>query len=256
MRNNQPITSVEYPLRDGVFIVSRTDTRGMITYCNQDFIEASGYTADEVMGQPHNILRHPDMPVEAFADFWNTLKGGHPWHGLVKNRRKDGSFYWVMADASPVLENGQCVGYVSVRTKPLRTEVEAAEALYRQFREGRQGNLKIVHGAAKKPDHWWSRYIPHRLSPRLWLAFGLLLAALVLNGGIGYLALKHADDAFTDVAERRIHLAVDIHTIQALAGSTRTQVLLSLQHDPEGKAAAMHDHPLGNHLDQIDKDLP
>ncbi len=102
MRNNQPVSNVEYALKDGTFIVSRTDTRGMITACNKDFIDASGYSEAELMGQPHNILRHPDMPVEAFADLWDTLKGGEPWHGLVKNRRKDGTIYEAEITISPV----------------------------------------------------------------------------------------------------------------------------------------------------------
>ncbi|MEI7844073.1 MAG: methyl-accepting chemotaxis protein [Gallionellaceae bacterium] len=255
MRNNQPISNVEYALKDGVFIVSRTDKLGNIIYCNKDFVDASGYTLGEVMGQPHNILRHPDMPVEAFADFWETLKGGHPWHGLVKNRRKDGSFYWVMADASPVLENGQCVGYVSVRTKPAREDVVAAEALYRQFREGRQGNLKIVHGTAKKPDSSFRKYVPESIGSRLWVAFAVLMAAIILNSAIGYFALKNVNEEFADVANRRVHLAVDIFTIRGFVNDSQMQIMLGLQHDPAGVAASLHDHPASKHLDQIDKDV-
>jgi len=255
VRNNQPINNVEYALKDGVFIVSRTDKLGNIIYCNKDFVEASGYTLDELMGQPHNILRHPDMPVEAFADFWNTLKNGHPWHGFVKNRRKDGSFYWVVADASPVMENGQCVGYVSVRTKPAREEVVAAEKLYRQFREGRQGNLKIVGGAAKEPDSWYSKYVPESMGSRLWAAFSVLLLALTVTGGQGYLALKGADDAFADVSDRRIYLATDIYKIRDYANDMHRQIMLSLQHDPNGRLADMHDHEISKHLGRIDSDL-
>ncbi|MFA6015243.1 MAG: methyl-accepting chemotaxis protein [Gallionellaceae bacterium] len=255
MRNNQPVSNVEYPLEDGVFIVSRTDTRGMITFGNKDFIAASGYSEAEIIGQPHNILRHPDMPVEAFADFWATLKAGEPWHGLVKNRRKDGSYYWVVADASPVMENNQVVGYVSVRTKPARADVEAAEALYRKFREGRQGNLIIQKGRGRKRRSWWTRFVPERLGPRLWLAFGVLLMALVFDGGQGYLALKHADEEFSDVSNRRVKLAVDIYKIREHASNTRTQILLALQHDPAGQTAAMHDHNISKHLDSIDNDV-
>lgn len=255
MRNNQPVSNVEYPLKEGVFIVSRTDTRGMITYCNKDFIVASGYTEQEVMGQPHNILRHPDMPVEAFADFWSTLKSGEPWHGLVKNRRKDGSYYWVVADASPVMDNGQCVGYVSVRTKPARAEVEAAEALYRKFREGHQGNWEINHGTARKRPGLLSKFIPQSLGARLWLAFGVLLAALLFDGGQGYLALKHADESFTDVANRRVILATDIYKIRDHATATSEQILLALQHEPSGRLAAMQNHPITFHLNLIDSNL-
>lgn len=92
MRTNLPITNQEYLLRDGMNIVSRTDLKGRITYINDDFIEASGFTEAELIGEPHNLVRHPDMPEEAFADLWSTLKAGRPWTGLVKNRCKNGDF--------------------------------------------------------------------------------------------------------------------------------------------------------------------
>ncbi|MCB1997055.1 MAG: PAS domain-containing protein, partial [Rhodoferax sp.] len=133
MRRNLPVTSQEYPLRDGMTIVSRTDLKGRITYVNEDFIEAAGFTLDELIGQPHNMVRHPDMPEEAFADMWKTLQAGRPWTGLVKNRRKNGDHYWVVANATPVLEGGRAVGYMSVRTRPTREQVAAAEAAYRLF---------------------------------------------------------------------------------------------------------------------------
>ncbi len=255
MRNNQPVSNVEFPLPDGIFIVSQTDTRGIIVSCNQDFIAASGYSEDELVGQPHNLLRHPDMPVEAFADLWRTLKNDEPWHGVVKNRRKDGSYYWVVADVSPIVKNGQCVGYISVRTKPKREEVTAADALYQLFREKRQGNLEIFHGHARKRPTWWQKLIPQRLAPRLWLAFGVLLAALLFDGAQGYLALDHANTAFHDVAQRRVVLATSIFGIRSLATSTREEILLALQHDPSGRLAAMQDHPISRHLDAIDRNL-
>ncbi|MFP5305622.1 MAG: PAS domain-containing protein, partial [Gammaproteobacteria bacterium] len=117
-------------------IVSRTDTKGIIQYINRDFIEISGFTEAELIGSPHNIVRHPDMPPEAFADFWETLKSGRPWTGMVKNRCKNGDHYWVEANATPVRENGAVVGYMSVRRKPTREQVDAAEKAYRALREG------------------------------------------------------------------------------------------------------------------------
>src|SRR3990167_5859633 len=104
MRSNLPVTQNEYVLRQGMTIVSRTDLKGRITYINDDFIEASGFTQEELIGQPHNLVRHPDMPEEAFDDMWRTLKAGLPWTGLVKNRCKNGDHYWVVANATPVRE--------------------------------------------------------------------------------------------------------------------------------------------------------
>ena len=120
MRTNTPVTNVEYELRDGSSIVSKTDLKGLITYVNPDFIEASGFTEKELIGQPHNMVRHPDMPEEAFADLWVTLKAGRPWTGIVKNRCKNGDHYWVIANVTPIFDSGSIVGYMSVRSKPTR----------------------------------------------------------------------------------------------------------------------------------------
>ncbi|MDP2262851.1 MAG: methyl-accepting chemotaxis protein [Hydrogenophaga sp.] len=135
MRTNLPVTHQEFEFPDDVTLVSTTDLQSRITYCNPAFIAVSGYAREELLGQPHNMIRHPDMPPEAFRDMWETLQSGFPWSALVKNRRKNGDHYWVKANATPVVENGQTVGYMSVRTKPSRAAIEAAEALYRRMRE-------------------------------------------------------------------------------------------------------------------------
>ena len=135
MRNNQPVTRVERHLEDGQYIVSKTDLKGRITYVNRPFMEISGFSAAELLGAPHNIVRHPDMPPAAFDDLWRTLKAGKPWRGLVKNRCKNGDFYWVDASANPIWEKGVVTGYMSLRKKPARAAVEAAEHLYRKLRE-------------------------------------------------------------------------------------------------------------------------
>ncbi|QBR04203.1 PAS domain-containing methyl-accepting chemotaxis protein [Paraburkholderia pallida] len=146
MRNNQPVTQREFEIPDDATLMSTTDTQSYINYANAAFIHASGFSQDEIQGQPHNLVRHPDMPQEAFADMWATLKGGEPWTALVKNRRKNGDHYWVRANAIPVVRKGQTSGYMSVRTKPSREEVEAAESLYRQFREHKAGSQRFYKG--------------------------------------------------------------------------------------------------------------
>ena len=146
MRLNTPVTHQEYLLDDCNTIVSTTDLHGNITYANPYFIEVSGYTEAELIGAPQNILRHPDMPAEAFADMWAAIKAGLSWSGLVKNRRKNGDHYWVRANVTPVMEDGRTVGFMSVRTKPSRDEVAQAEALYKRFREGKAKHLAIRHG--------------------------------------------------------------------------------------------------------------
>lgn len=152
MRVNMPVTATEYLLQDGESIVSTTDLQGRITYINQDFIRASGFTEEELIGSPHNLVRHPDMPVEAFADLWATLKAGLPWTGMVKNRRKNGDYYWVMANATPMRQNGTVVGYMSVRVKPTRQQIEAANSIYAKLRESKNHGLTLHHGEILKTD--------------------------------------------------------------------------------------------------------
>lgn len=146
MRLNEPVTQHEFDFPNNATLMSTTDTQSHVTYTNEAFVAVSGFTREEIKGQPHNFVRHPDMPKEAFGDMWATLKGGEPWSALVKNRRKNGDHYWVRANAVPVVRNGQQVGYMSVRTKPSRDEAARAETQYREFREGRAGSCKFHKG--------------------------------------------------------------------------------------------------------------
>jgi len=135
MKINLPVTQREYDYPDSWVIVSTTDTKGIITYCNKAFIEISGFTEEELLGANHNIIRHPDMPPAAFKDLWDTIKKGKPWRGIVKNRCKNGDHYWVDAYVTPVYEGEKLIGYQSVRVKPSRAEIAAAERLYARIRE-------------------------------------------------------------------------------------------------------------------------
>ena len=144
-----PVSNVEHVLHDAETIVSKTDLHGNITYVNQDFVNVSGYSEDELLGAPQNIIRHPDMPVEAFADFWSTIRSGKAWTGVVKDRCKNGDHYWVATNAAPIIEKKQIVGYVSIRTKPSREQVQAADSAYRAIKAGDQ-SLEIREGCVIK----------------------------------------------------------------------------------------------------------
>jgi PAS domain S-box-containing protein len=189
MRNNQPVTGTEYILRDDQSPISRTDLQGNITFANADFIEASGYTEDELLGQPHNIVRHPDMPVEAFADLWKYLNAGRSWTGMVKNRRKNGDHYWVLANASPMWERGQVVGFASVRMKPPREAIAPTDAIYRRFREGKASGLRVERGHVVRTGvlGWFDQLIHPGIRGRL--VYLLLLASLLIVA-IGWLGLS------------------------------------------------------------------
>ncbi|QPK63311.1 PAS domain-containing protein [Methylomonas sp. LL1] len=123
-------TQIETPYPDGKLIVSTTSPEGIITHVNRAFVEMSGYTEEELIGSPHSILRHPDMPPAAFKDLWDTIGRGEKWQGYVKNLRKDGGYYWVKATVIPNIRAGKVVGYTSVRRKPSRTKVDECIQLY------------------------------------------------------------------------------------------------------------------------------
>jgi aerotaxis receptor len=193
MRTNLPVVAQEYPYPAGESLVSTTDLKGRITYCNPAFILVSGYQREELLGQPHNMIRHPDMPEEAFRDMWACIESGYPWTGMVKNRRKDGTFYWVKANVTPLMENDQPVGYMSVRTQPDRADVAAADQLYATMRAEAQSGTQTVglrNGRVVGLDAWG------RLKDRLHvdLAGELTLASLgmsILTFGLGTVLASH-----------------------------------------------------------------
>ncbi|MDD2544974.1 MAG: methyl-accepting chemotaxis protein [Burkholderiaceae bacterium] len=143
MRTNLPVSQREFAFPENETLVSVTDLKGRITYCNPAFIHVSGFSSEELLGQPHNLVRHPDMPEEAFRDMWQTIEAGLPWTGLVKNRRKNGDHYWVQANATPMMDGSQITGFLSVRTVPSRDQVQAAERLYATMQEEAQRGSRV-----------------------------------------------------------------------------------------------------------------
>ena len=181
MRVNLPITTHEYVFPKGQTLVSTTDLKGRILYCNPMFIEVSGYSRDELLGQPHNIVRHPDMPEEAYRDMWQTIASGVPWSAAVKNRRKDGSFYWVMANVTPLMQGDQPSGFMSVRTEARREQIEAAEKLYGQMRaEKEAGALVHTLQQARVVKNTLSARVGRLLQPGLMAKLVLCTLLLVL----------------------------------------------------------------------------
>jgi len=166
VRTNLPVTQHEYPYPSGQTVVSTTDLKGRITHCNEVFIELSGFSKEELLGQPHNLVRHPDVPAEAFRDLWDTLGQGMPWTGVVKNRRKNGDHYWVVANVTPVMDGEKTVAYLSVRTEPTREQIQVFEALFATMRAEQQAGVlvhRLQHGALHQ--HTWRGRISRALYP-------------------------------------------------------------------------------------------
>jgi methyl-accepting chemotaxis protein len=219
MRDNGPVTNREVEVVDGDLIVSRTDAAGRITFVNNAFMAISGFTESELIGQPHNIIRHPDMPKQAFADLWATVKSGHPWEGMVKNRCKNGDHYWVRANVTPFVEKGEVVGYISIRSKVSRAEIAEAEALYATLRQADAGaNLKEGRvegtGVVAMARRWFDS-----IAGRLLLVFGIMLMLQLAIGVIGHRALSNEHDRLvelnTEAVEhlRRLKIVSDAYAV-------------------------------------------
>lgn len=224
MRTNMPVTNVEREFRDGETIVSKTDLKGLITYVNPYYCEMSGYSEHESIGQPHNYIRHPDMPPEAFADLWNTLKAGRPWTGIVKNRCKNGDYYWVEANATPIRENGQVVGYMSVRSKLDRSRIEATAKVYQEIRDGKS-QYKIREGKAVKPGLLdFLRPLKNlRVGTKIGVGFGLVV---LMAAGIALLVLSHMQQLSSQLAQVAASLTpAQSQALTALIETTRDEVI-------------------------------
>ncbi|MDZ5601632.1 PAS domain-containing methyl-accepting chemotaxis protein [Pseudomonas sp. RP23018S] len=191
MRNNQPITQRERTFPAQQRLISTTNAKGVITYCNDAFVEISGFARDELIGAAHNLVRHPDVPSAVFAHMWQTLKQGLPWMGIVKNRCQNGDHYWVNAYVTPIFDNNQVVGYESVRIKPSAEQVRRAEALYQRLNHGKT--------AVPRRDRWlpvvqdWLPFIlisqvAFLIGSMLGHGFGFALAA-ALSVPLGLLGL-------------------------------------------------------------------
>ncbi|EKT4470900.1 methyl-accepting chemotaxis protein [Pseudomonas putida] len=185
MRMNLPVTEHERTFPGDQRLISTTDLDSRITYCNDAFVAISGFTYDELVGQPHNLVRHPDMPPAVFGHMWETIKQGKPWMGIVKNRAKNGDYYWVSAYVTAIYEQGRISGYESVRSVPTREQIRRAEALYARLRDGRgpvPWAARLGHGLG----HGWPLIGAGLLSAAgyLWLppyaALAVLMASLLL----------------------------------------------------------------------------
>ncbi|HGF8541875.1 TPA: methyl-accepting chemotaxis protein [Salmonella enterica subsp. enterica] len=202
MSSHPYVSQLNTPLDDDTTLMSTTDLESYITHANDTFVQVSGYQLNELLAQPHNLVRHPDMPKAAFADMWYTLKQGEPWSGIVKNRRKNGDHYWVRTNAVPMIRKGRVTGYMSIRTRATDDEIAAVEPLYQALNEGRcskriHKGLVVRQGLLGKlpamPVRWRVRSIMGLMAVMLALAlalFGtdaswqaLLLGALAMLAG-------------------------------------------------------------------------
>ena len=234
MRTNLPVTQVEYPVGDDVVIVSKTDTKGKLVYFNEEFVKAAGFTEAELIDQPHNIIRHPDMPEQAFADFWRTLKAGKPWVGAVKNRRENGDFYWVLASATPIWEQGQVTGYMSIRSKLAAEQRREAEQVYALMRANKAADWRIDAGVLRRRSLFDSLAIFSRtLRARLTTLVAVQAGFLMLMGLVGMLVAQNINTHTRSIYEDR---AVSLAQLFEVNDRMKEAAIVLFQAAIDGKA--------------------
>lgn len=209
MRKNLPVTNNERTFSESERLISTTDRKGMITYCNDAFVSISGFTREELIGAPHNLVRHPDMPSPVFGHMWDTIKSGKPWMGIVKNRCKNGDFYWVSAYVTAIFEQGEVVGYESVRTVPTKAQVERATRLYQRINKGGSAIRSAWMHWLNTRWHWLaimvlapvvSYYLDHPIAAAvvaLMILGGTLINDAIIRRRLSS-AMSHAKRSFSD----------------------------------------------------------
>ncbi len=230
MKIDMPITDVEQVLTETDSIVSKTDLKGMITYASDDLIRISGFSKAELIGASHQIMRHPDMPNEAFDDLWASMQAGYPGSLVIKDRCKNGDFYWVWANIAPIFENDKLTGYISVRTKPSLSQISEVNDAYRLFCKGQAGHLKIQNGRIVK-NTWWGRFFPAKsISIKARLLMVIAIMSLLLLGicGLGLFSMSKSSEGLKSVQKHHMLPMTQISQIQKLMLINRLHITASL----------------------------
>lgn len=236
MRNNQPVTGREYDYSSDFALISHTNAKGQISFVNDDFAMVSGFGLEELVNQPHNIIRHPDMPAEVFRDLWDTIKHGRPWAGVVKNRRKNGDHYWVRASVTPKPDGG----YMSVRVKPSRDEIAASEALYQRM--WHDPSLRLHEGQPVRTglggllDRIWAKTDSIRIGPRLMGIMLIMLLPLVAALVGSQFSARQVEQRYRAYIEEDVARRADFYDMYA-QGLQMGQATRNIMLDPANEKA-------------------
>jgi PAS domain S-box-containing protein len=256
MRVNEPITDHEKEVPDGEPLVSRTDRGGRIVFANHVFVETSGFSEDDLIGAPHNLVRHPHMPQQAFANLWATIKAGRPWDGLVKNRAKSGDFYWVRANVTPVVEGDEVTGYISIRSKPTRAQIDHAERAYAAIRAGTAKGIALDDGEVVRSGLFarasgWA----HSVLGRLLAVTVAALFAVLIVGWLGFGGMAGSNTALQHVYERDLVAVNQLRSIVDRLRDSRNhiaQMTIALgRGTPGNKVLSEREPPVRANLQQI-----
>jgi methyl-accepting chemotaxis protein len=222
--------NIEYLISDSDSMVTKTDLNGVITYANPDYIRTSGFSAAELIGHPHNSVHHPDMPSEVFTDLWKTLKMLRPWTGVIKNKRKDGSYFWCIANITPDFENGKLVGYMAVRTQATKNQIAITEKFYEQLKQNKNSNIKIEAGDVFEKTIFTRLDFFKNLSvkQRICTVISVLSLIMLAIGSLGIQRLMEANEDLRSVYEDRTIPMNQIANIQQLLMSNRILLTASV----------------------------
>jgi aerotaxis receptor len=256
MRVNEPITRNEQDLPDGEPLVSRTDSAGRITFVNRTFAAVSGFSEEELVGAPHNLVRHPHMPPAAFANLWATIKAGNPWDGLVKNRTKTGDFYWVRANVTPTIENDRITGFISIRSKPTRAQVDRAEQAYAALREGKGKHIDLRAG--ELVDRSWRTKVADAARSLFWRMASVAIAATVVVATVGWLGFSGmgaSNEVLRHVYEHDLVSVNQLRGVLDQMRDTRNQIaqltVALVRGQPPEAALKVHEPPIRAAITEI-----
>ncbi|MBT2801039.1 MCP four helix bundle domain-containing protein [Halomonas sp. ISL-56] len=227
MHNAEQATSAVYELADDEVLISRSDLQGRITYANQTFVEVSGYSLEEIMGEAHSLFRHPTMPTGVFQNLWATIEAGKTWQGLIKNRRKSGEAYWIHTTIAPLLDGERVVGYTSIRRKASAKAVARAERVYAAMQQGKVRGFKLHYGALRRSGvrGWAQRFSFSSIQAKL---IGMVLASillLVMAGAAGVYGLTSSAERLRTLNQTGLEGITDLQQI----GQRASQVIQALE---------------------------
>ncbi|MGR5285490.1 methyl-accepting chemotaxis protein [Vibrio maritimus] len=205
----------EYLIKENEILVSTTDMSGRITFADDNFVRVSGFSKEELIGSPHNIVRHPDMPKEVFEDLWREIKAGNCWSGILKNKQKNGGFYWVKSDVTPLYKDGNQLGFMSVRSMPDKAELDNVKAQYAKFKDGEQDDHTIQSGKVVK-KHRTNPLRALTIKQRLFGLVAMATVALLTVLGIGIHSSYTEKEAVEHLYNNHIESYSRLHSIDKL----------------------------------------
>lgn len=238
MRNSQSVTNRQINFPKERYLISKTDLKGVVTFVNDEFSRITGFSREDMIGKNHHVVRHPDMPAQVFEHLWQTIKRGEPWRGVMKNRTKNGDYYWADEFIAPDKENGAIIGYMAVGSEPSSKQIAAAEALYKQLKQSDSPFPSPVHHSLG-------------LMSRFMIATITACVLLLITGLIGLRGIQTSNKNMSDVRTEQFEPALALQETLLLMDDAYKHAALGAEHNPSNSLSKFHDHPIDEHTNAI-----